>query len=217
MKKIQHLLLALASVPVTASAASNFDGASFELGYGLVNKTSWDLAFTPGAYPELLGVTGSASLVEVANFAELGWQVDFSGNTATFKYIGTDEWMNYGTPKFQGLRIHDVNGVLPDIQSVSVTTPLVTAGAKEGASGYLIEGFNKSSDVRFDANSIYLNLTNSMWHAHDMGSMGCPSCDTISLQVTFAAAPVPEASTALMLALGLGVVGSMGRRRQQAA
>lgn len=226
---LRHATLAAAAllVPAHASAVgvaggTNFDGATFELGYGVVNKTwpDWSLAFTPAAFPDVLPVTGQPSAVEFANFDDLGWQVNFAGSNVTFVYTGGADWMNYGNPKFNGIRIRDASGALPSILGVTVTSPLIgTNSPVVGPRGFLLEGFNPATDLRFDGDSIYVNLANGMWHGEVMGSMGCPRCDTIALSVAFQppAPPVPEPSTYALMAVGLGVAAWGTRRHRSCA
>ena len=149
-----------------------------------------------------------------------GWlEVDFAGSGVTFTYTGGADWMNYGNPKFNGLRIHDAAGVLPKILGVTVTSPGIGANSPVvGARGFLLEGFNPTRDLQFDDDSIYVNLANGMWHEEVMGSMGCPRCDTIAFSVAFESAvpppPVPEPSTYALMVTGLGVAAWGARRRR---
>lgn len=215
------VMLSAPAVAVTAVPAGSFDGATFELGYGVVNRNwpDWSFAFTPAAFPEVATITGQAAAVESANFADLGWQVNFAGSGVTFTYTGGADWMNYGNPKFNGLRIHDATGALPKILGVTVTTPGIgTNSPVVGARGFLLEGFNPTRDLQFDDDSIYVNLANGMWHEEVMGSMGCPRCDTIAFSVAFESAvpppPVPEPSTYALMVAGLGVAAWGARRRR---
>ena len=119
---------------------------------------------------------------------------------------------------FRGFRISDTGNQLADILNVAVTNPAY----KEGdplTPGYLIERFDPLSKVTFDANNIYVNLNNSMWH----NDLPDPAhlyhnkfADKIALSVTFQAAPIPEPEIYAMLLSGLGLIGAIARRRRVA-
>ena len=75
-----------------------------------------------------------------------------------------------------------------------------------------LKGF-RASQITFDANNIYVNLNNAMWHQTPMASMGDPYRDHIALSVNFAPA-VPEPETYAMFLAGIGLMCAVLRRRR---
>lgn len=195
------LSLLFISVPSARAAGNVFDGNAFTVDYG-VSSGGTDSFFSLSN----AGVTGSASSVEVP--AMSGWAIDTAGSTLSFTWDKAADFMNFGSPPFIGFRISDTGNLLGDITGVSITNTAYTPSAY----GNLVEGFTPS-DVTFDANNIYVNLSTSMWHATPMASMGDPYRDKIALAVEFQAAPIPEPETYAMLLAGLGLIGVMVRRR----
>jgi hypothetical protein len=116
--------------------------------------------------------------------------------------------MNSGNPAFIGFKISDVGNHFADITGASVTNTAYVPSTY----GNLVEGFTPSQ-VSFDADNIYINLSTSMWHSTPMASMGDPYRDKIILAVDFVAAPVPEPGTYAMLLAGLGLMGAVVRKR----
>ena len=116
--------------------------------------------------------------------------------------------MNSGSPAFIGFKISDTGNHLGDILGASVTNTTYTPSTY----GNLVEGFSPSQ-ITFDANNIYVNLNNAMWHHTPMASMGDPYRDHIALSVNFAPA-IPEPETYAMFLAGIGLMGAVLRRRR---
>ena len=194
------LSLLFVSVPSARAAGNVFDGKTFSVDYGV--SSSGTASFIPLSNA---GVTGSPG-VEVP--AMSGWAIDTAGSALSLTWDKAADFMNFGSPPFIGFRISDTGNQLGDITGVSITNTAYTPSAY----GNLVEGFTPS-DVTFDANNIYVNLSTSMWHGTPMASMGDPFRDRIALAVEFQAAPIPEPKTYAMLLAGLGLIGVMVRRR----
>lgn len=202
-------LLALA--PVAHAATNTFDGSNFLVSYGVSNGSPATDFFTMSSANK----TGSASGVEIANLPTNmpGWQVDTLGNTLSLTWNKAAEFMNSGSPAFIGFKITDTGNQLTDILGASVTNMVYTPSTY----GNLLEGFDQAH-ITFDANNIYVNLNESMWHAAPMASMGDPYRDHIALSVNFQSAPsIPEPETYAMLLAGLSLMGAIVRRRQRSS
>ncbi|MDN5836883.1 MAG: PEP-CTERM sorting domain-containing protein [Nitrosospira sp.] len=195
-------LFALA--PAVHAAPNTFDGNDFTVSYG-VSFTGPD-TFIPGPQEN---VTGNATGVEIADMA--GWKIDTMGDSLMLSWNRAADFMNAGTPAFIGFKISDTSSQLSDILDVSVMNTTYNSSA---TSGNLVEGF-MPSQVTSDANNIYVNLNTAMWHQTPMASMGDPTRDLIALSVDFAA-PIPEPETYAMLLAGLGLMGTVVRRRKAA-
>lgn len=185
----------------SARAANVFDGNAFTVDYG-VSPGGTDSFFSLSS----AAATGSASGIEVP--AMSGWAVDTAGSALSLTWDKAADFMNFGSPPFIGFRISDTGNQLGDITGVSITNTAYTPSAY----GNLVEGLTPS-DVTFDADNIYVNLSTSMWHGTPMASMGDPFRDRIALAVEFQAAPIPEPGTYAMLLAGLGLISAMVRRR----
>ncbi len=195
------LSLLFISAPSAHAADNSFDGNAFTVDYGVSpSGTSSFISLSS------VGVTGSAGSIEVPAIS--GWAIDTVGNTLSLTWDKAADFMNFGSPPFIGFKLTDTDNRLADIIGVSITNTAYTPSTY----GNLIEGFTPS-DVTFDANNIYVNLSTSMWHSMPMASMGDPYRDKIALAVNFQAAPIPEPETYAMLLAGLGLMGTMIRRR----
>ena len=193
------LSLLFATAPSAHAQANVFGGKSFTVDYGVSASGTGSFFSLSGA-----NVTGSATGVEAADLSS--WKIDTMGDKLTLTWNKADEFMNSGSPAFIGFRISDTGNQLPDFLSASVTNTAYTPGTY----GNLLEGFTPSQ-VTVDANNIYVNLNTSMWHKTPMASMGDPYRDTIALSVT----AVPEPETYAMLLGGLGLIGTMAKRRKR--
>lgn len=187
-----------------AAAATTFDGSQFKVEYGF----SFGAPSAAAWAPTFATPTGSASTVEVPSL--FNWSINTVGNTVSFTWDKSDDFMNFGTPPFEGFRISDSANMLADIQSITVTNTTYVPNTY----GNLVEGFNPAQ-ITFDADNIYINLNTAMWHEHPMASMGDPFRDRIDFTVSFAGAPVPEPETYAMLLAGLGLMGTIARRRSR--
>lgn len=191
----------LFAIPSVRAADNTFDSNTFTVDYGVSSSGT-------GSFISLssVGTTGSATSVEVPGMS--GWAIDTAGNTLSLTWDKAADFMNFGSPPFIGFRISDTSNQLADITAVSITNTAYTPSTY----GNLVEGFTPS-DVTFDANNIYVNLSTSMWHSTPMASMGDPFRDKIALAVDFQTAPIPEPETYAMLLAGLGLISVMIRRR----
>lgn len=206
------LAFALA-VPAAASAHASFADHAVTVQYGM------DLGLGAGfqALQTFVVTVGDAvelPAVKLNNSGSISWAVNLHDSGLSLKYVGSGDFMNFGSPTFLGFRIADAASLLPSFNSVSVANTAYVSGQH----GNLIEGFQPSAHLAYSADEIWLNLNESMYHHHAMPGMGDPLRDEIRLNVGFAGAvtpPVPEpASWALMLA-GLGLAGwAAGRSRR---
>lgn len=206
------LAFALA-VPAAASAHASFANHAVTVQYGM------DLGLGAGfqALQTFVVTVGDAvelPAVKLNNSGSISWSVNLHDSGLSLKYVGSGDFMNFGSPTFLGFRIADAASLLPSFNSVSVANTAYVSGQH----GNLIEGFQPSAHLAYSADEIWLNLNESMYHHHAMPGMGDPLRDEIRLNVGFAGAvtpPVPEpASWALMLA-GLGLAGwAAGRSRR---
>lgn len=188
-----------------AQAASNtFDGNQFKVEYGVGFSSPASATWSPTTFIAI----GSPSTVEVPS--AFNWSLDTSGQALSLTWDRSADFMNFGAPSFMGFRISDSANNLANITGVTVTNTTYTANTY----GNLVEGFSPSQ-ATFDANNIYINLNTAMWHAHPMASMGDPFRDKIAMTVSFASAPVPEPETYAMLLAGLGLMGTIARRRNR--
>lgn len=207
------LLLITALTAVTAAAhegeeAASFAGQSVKVEYGLNAGSGWTVlnsrTVTVGSGAEISNWVLSTTQAGGTN----AWSVDFGDDSVSFRYVGSADFMFFGSPPLIGFRILDYSDHLTSFESVAVTNTAYVPMRP----GKLIEGFYPATDLTFDANSIYVNLWNSMYHHHAMPGMGDPYRDLIALEVGFANA-VPEPGTYAMLAVGLGTLWAARRRR----
>jgi hypothetical protein len=192
----------LAAAPAAYAADTAFDGNMFSVEYG-VSQGNPAGSFFSISHAD---ATGSAAAVEIPDIS--GWQLDTMGSSLSLTWNKAGEFMNSGNPAFIGFKISDGGNNFADITGASVTNTAYVPSTY----GNLVEGFTPSQ-VSFDANNIYINLSTSMWHSTPMASMGDPYRDKITLAVDFAAAPVPEPETYAMLLAGLGLMGAVVRKR----
>lgn len=198
---------ALACAPA-AHAQSTLDGHTLTLQYGLDLGTGWQsiktVDFTVGSGVEV------PSFVLASNAGgTTAWSLDAGGNSIKLSYIGTADFMNYGSPQMLGFRLIDRNGTLGSINGVTVTNTVYVPQA----AGNLIEGFDPGSALSFDADNIYVNLNAAMYHHHAMPGMGDPLRDSIVLSVNAAAVPEPQTWALMLGGLALAAL----RRRAAAA
>ena len=206
------LAFALA-VPAAASAHASFADHTVTVQYGM------DLGLGTGfqALQTFVVTVGDAvelPAIKLNNAGSISWSVNLYDTGLSLKYVGSGDFMNFGSPAFLGFRIADAANQLPSFSSVSVANTAYVSGQR----GNLIEGFQPSDHLAYSADAIWLNLNESMYHHHAMPGMGDPLRDEIRLNVGFAGAvtpPVPEPeSWALMLA-GLGLAGWAARRARR--
>ncbi len=129
------------------------------------------------------------------------------------RYVGTGDFMNAGFPPFIGFRISDRYNQLEPIESVSIANTTYQPNTQ----GNLIEDFVPGTDLTLDGeNSVYVNLWNSMYHHHAMGSMGDRYRDLIAVTLKFAHEPKPvlEPGTWVLALAGLAIAGVVGRHRR---
>lgn len=200
------VLAASMGLALPASAAS-LDGHTLTVEYGA------DLGLGAGwqAVKTKTFVVGSGT--EVSNWAldsksTILWNIDASASSLVFTYVGSGDFMNYGSPDVLGFRVIDSTASLPAITGVSVSNTTYVANTK----GNLLEGFDPATALTFDADHIVVNINSSMYHHMAMNGMGDPMRDTIALNVGLAAA-VPEPATYVLLAGGLLAVAGVARRR----
>jgi hypothetical protein len=209
------LLLATGLTAATAAAregpeAASFLGQSVKLEYGLNAGAGWTAlnsqTVTVGPGAEISNWILSTTQTGGTN----AWSIDFGADSVSFRYVGTADFMFFGSPPVIGFRILDYTDHLTSFESVAVINTTYVPMTQ----GNLIEGFYPPTDLTFEEDSIYVNLWNSMYHHHVMPGMGDPYRDLIALEVGFANA-VPESGTYLMLAVGLGTLW-VARRRHPA-
>lgn len=194
-----------------AMAQGPLDGHTLTIEYGA------DLGLGSGwqAVKSQTFVVGSG--VEVQSWAldskkTILWNVDAFGSSLVFTYVGSGDFMNYGSPDVLGFRVIDSTASLPSFTGVSVTNTAYVANTH----GNLIEGFDPATALAFDANNIVVNINSSMFHHVAMPGMGDPLRDAIALNVQFAAA-VPEPSTYVLTACGLLALAGVVRRKKAEA
>jgi hypothetical protein len=196
------IMFAMTPMAHAVSAPNIFDDNSFKVEYGVSPSDAASFVTVSG-----MTVIGSASSAEIADLA--GWRIDTLGNSLSLTWNKAADFMNSGNPPFIGFKISDPDNHLGNILDVAVTN----SAYQSSTYGNLVEGFIPSK-VTFDENNIYINLNTSMWHSTPMASMGDPFRDKIALAVDFQALPVPEPETYAMLLAGLGLIGSILRRRR---
>lgn len=174
------LLAALAGL-ATSHAQELFDGKTVGYQYLFPNigdvYTGNSTSFVVGGGVELAGLYGSNTHATV----------DVSDTNILIGYYGSANWSNDAT--FNGFRIYDINGTLPDFTSVTINPATTMPGLDAGR-------------ISFDANNIWVN-----WQ----GLSADPST-VVSLDVN----TVPEPGSAALIALGLGSL-LLRRRRPPAA
>lgn len=196
-------LLALAP---SAQAQSTLDGRSLTIEYGLDAGTGWQAiksqTFTVGG-----GLEVSNWSIDSKNTIQ--WNIDVSGTDVVFTYVGSGDFMNFGSPEKLGFRLVDAGNSVPDILGVQVSNTAYVPNVQ----GNLLEGFDPATALSFDANQVYVNLNASMYHHHAMPGMGDPVRDTIALHLNVSA--VPEAATWAQMTAGLLVLGCLAQRRHR--
>lgn len=207
-----YALLAAAGLAASGPALAHggFDGHEVTVEYGV------DLGLGTGWQSlDSRAVAGGAGL-EIGNWVvattqagtSVAWDVDFEGHDVLFRYVGTADFMNFGSPPLMGFRVVDASGMLWPITGALVTN----TGYVADTPGNLIEGYDPAGDLTFDADHFYVNLNQSMYHHHAMPGMGDPYRDLIAVRVELAS-PAPEPQDWALLLAGLGLVGWRARRR----
>lgn len=177
-------ILALATVATALMSSPASAQADFT---GATINYSYYFPTTGDLYTSTNYVVGPG--VEVLNVAnDPAITLDISGNTIMVDYYRSANWSNF---LFNGWVISDQINGLNDITGVTINP----------SSTWL--AFNQSN-IAFTADSITVN-----WAA-----LNFSSGDRLLLDVTFAAAGVPEPSTWAMMLLGFGCVGFAMRRRR---
>ena len=200
--------------PSLASAHASFTDHAVTVQYGV------DLGLGGGfqslqSFVVTVGDTVELPKINLNNAGTSSWSADLYGDGLVFTYTGTLDFMNFGSPKFIGFRVFDAAGVLEPIESASVTNTTYRSGQK----GNLIEGFEPSLHLAYDANNLWVNLNESMYHHVAMPGMGDPLRDQIRLAVAFqevvtppSPLPVPEPQTYALMLAGLGLTVFAARR-----
>lgn len=207
-KIISALVAATCALGFATGAQASLNGESLTVEYGvdLGLGAGWQAlssqVLTVGAGTEL-----SNWVLSTSGGKTVAWDIDVGADSVVFKYVGSGDFMNFGSPSKLGFRITDAANTLPNITGTSVTNTAYVAGVH----GNLIEGFTPATALSFDANSIYVNLNESMYHHVAMPGMGDPFRDQINLNVNLAA--VPEPQSWMMLLGGLGLVGMAWRKK----
>lgn len=198
-------LLALGS---NAQAHGSLDGSTLTIEYGLDAGAGWQTiksqTFTVGA-----GLEVSNWSIDSKNTIQ--WNIDVSGTDVLFTYVGSGDFMNFGSPDKLGFRIVDSSNSIAAIDGAVVTNTTYVPNVQ----GNLLEGFDPASALTFDADHVYVNLNSSMYHHHAMPGMGDPVRDAIGLHLSLQeVSAVPEASTWAQMGLGLLAMGAVARCRQ---
>lgn len=198
-------LLALAG---NAQAHGTLDGSTLTIEYGLDAGAGWQTiksqTFTVGAGREV-------SNWSIDSKNTIQWNIDVSGTDVLFTYVGSGDFMNFGSPDKLGFRIVDSSNSIAAIDGAVVTNGTYVPNVQ----GNLLEGFDPATALTFDADHVYVNLNSSMYHHHAMPGMGDPVRDAVGLHLSLhEVAAVPEASTWAQMGLGLLAVGAIARRRQ---
>jgi hypothetical protein len=218
IRTLSGAALALALLqPSLASAHASFADHAVTVQYGV------DLGLGGGfqslqSFVVTVGDTVELPKISLNNAGTSSWSADFNADGFAFTYTGTLDFMNFGSPKFIGFRVFDAAGVLEPIESASVTNTIYRSGQK----GNLIEGFEPSVHFAYNANNLWLNLNESMYHHVPMPGMGDPFRDQIRVSVAFrdvvvppsppAPLPVPEPQTYALMLAGLGLTVFAARR-----
>lgn len=208
-----RLLHVLAGAALTvasgfAQAHAGLDGHTFRIDYVI------DMG-TGAGFQTLLGadLEGAGAAARIRLSATSAWSVSSDEDTIFLRYVGTGDFMNAGFPPFIGFRISDKYNTLEPFEAVSIANTTYVPNT----AGNLIEDFVPATDLELgDQNTIYVNLWNSMYHHHAMGSMGDPYRDLIAVNVQFphASAPIPEPGTSALALGGLVALGVASRRRR---
>lgn len=191
-----------------AQAHGSLDGSTLTIEYGLDAGTGWQTiksqTFTVGAGQEI-------SNWSIDSKNTIQWNIDVSGTDVLFTYVGSGDFMNFGSPDKLGFRIVDSSNSIAAIEGAAVTNATYVPNVQ----GNLLEGFDPTTALTFDADHVYVNLNSSMYHHHAMPGMGDPVRDAIGLHLSLhETAAVPEASTWAQMGLGLLAMGAVVRRRQ---
>ena len=208
MKSIAGAAIAMAVFsPSLAAAHASFEDHTVTVQYGL------DLGLGAGFQALQSFVVTVGDAVEIPKIslnaaATSSWSVDVYDGGFVLSYTGSIDFMNFGSPEFIGFRVFDAGNVLQGFESVSIAN----TGYVNGQAGNLIEGFEPSLHLAHDADSIWLNLNESMYHHVAMPGMGDPFRDRIRIAVAFEAAPVPEPQTWALLLAGMGLTAFAARR-----
>lgn len=197
--------------PSVARAHASFEDHAVTVQYGL------DLGLGAGfqALQSFVVTVGDAVEVPKIKLNAAGtssWSFDAYSTGFVLTYTGSIDFMNFGSPAFIGFRVFDAGNVLQPIETASISNTTYISGAK----GNLIEGFEPSTHLVYDDNSIWLNLNESMYHHVAMPGMGDPFRDRIRVAVAFehevSPPPVPEPQTWALLLAGIGLTAFAARR-----
>lgn len=216
MQTISHFLRCTALLGASllavgqAQAQGSLDGSTLTIEYGLDAGAGWQTiksqTFTVGAGQEV-------SNWSIDSKNTIQWNIDVSGTDVLFTYVGSGDFMNFGSPDKLGFRIVDSSNSIAAIDGAAMTNTTYVPNVQ----GNLLEGFDPATALSFDADHVYVNLNSSMYHHHAMPGMGDPVRDAIGLHLSLQpTAAVPEAATWAQMSLGLGLLatGAVARRRQ---
>jgi hypothetical protein len=209
----RHAIAALAAGLLTTTATQGMAHASFD---GHVSRADFVIEGPGLGFLTLAGVdvTGGSAGSTISLSPSVAWNVSADGDMVYLRYTGSGDFMYDRSFALQGFRLWDKYDELPDILAVQVTNTTYVPNQR----GNLIEGFLPAQNLWHDADNVYVDLGNSMYHHHSMGSMGDPNRDLIALRVSFAQTPpIPEPGSWVLFGTGLLALGWGVRRSRRLA
>jgi hypothetical protein len=185
------------AVSASAQASYTFSGSTITgVSNVLVGGVSYDVSFMDGLYSNLQpDPNGSFAYALSTALNQIPW------TAYAFQFAG-------GTGAFNGFYIVTGNGADTD-PSVGWRGPVSAAYLVPDPSGPITGGlgFGNFGQLRWE-------WTNITQNNYDTANTNLETTAQWSLSTPVATAPIPEADTYALMALGMGLVGFMARRRK---